>query len=169
MVPFFILGIAVKLSIQENVNRAWEEQKNIWQQFFTLAPNIAPGTQIVILLPEYNESMSVPPIQGGHMAYQFALSMFYEDESLRGDFLEGELTKMEFSETGLVVRPGSRDEIFDYKRTIIFLFDPADNILHPLINIPPGLVDQYHDGIKLCDNCILPDYSGDNRIRWLVH
>ncbi len=43
VIPFFILGLAVKLRIQEDVNKAWTEQKSIWQQLFTIAPDLASG------------------------------------------------------------------------------------------------------------------------------
>ncbi len=119
-------------------------------------------------MPDYNEMMTVPPFQGGYMAFQYALSMLYGNPTLDGDYLEGGLDKMEFKDSGFIVRPGARDFVFEYENTLLFQFDPNHQVLIPITEIPPGLIDQLPNGQKLCSDCISSELTKHTQMRWLV-
>jgi len=86
-VPLVLLGIAAQHNAQRCSEVGWATQKSIWQQMFSIAPDIRPGTVVVLLLPEYEGcSTGANPLESGPWGFSSALSVLYGHDDLSGCF-----------------------------------------------------------------------------------
>jgi hypothetical protein len=165
--PFIILGICVKLTVQQNIEQAWIEQKSMWNQLFTLAPDIAEGTYLVMLIPKYDH-LNVPPLQAGYDSFTFPLSLMYGGKHYTGVYLPTEITAFEYTDEGLIVDPINYKVVMPYEKVVIFQYDSTGKL--SFINaIPSQTIDRFPQGKLLCTTCILSEPVPNADMRWLVH
>jgi hypothetical protein len=168
LTPLVLYGMAVKSLLGESFRQGWETQKAIWNQFFEKAPDFAPGTYVVLLLPNYDKLLDMAPIQAGYDSFEYALSSLYGHRELIGAFREVGLESLVYTRDGLIVDPVYYPVVMPYERVVIFQFDAAQNELQQVKAIPPGVSAALPQGQPLCQDCILPQPARDTSLRWLV-
>ena len=163
LVPLLLLGIGVHISVQQHVNRAWEDQKRVWQSLFEVAPGIVDGTQIFIIMDDYqNEGRGPTPFISGPWGMSAALNVLYGTKDVSGDFFYG-------SPDEILQIDGEELSIFTYNakssmvETLVFVFDGASNELTQLSGIEADGEMQFLGEGRILDN----QPQGNSR-RWLV-
>jgi hypothetical protein len=114
--PLILLGMMVQLQVQYDNREAWKEQKQIWQEFFELAPDLKDGTSVYFILSG-NENQKPSLNRNGQREPLFAswdvgaaLNILYGKDSLRGDIISKEM----FLEKGIKNRYSDEIEPYDY-------------------------------------------------------
>ena len=54
-IPLVMLGVITQASIQYHNRVAWVEQKDIWRELFSIAPDIKDDTMVLFILPGYQD------------------------------------------------------------------------------------------------------------------
>jgi len=121
--PLILLGMMVQAQTQYDDRVAWEEQKQIWQELFALAPDLKDGTSVHFIFstgedkgPSLNRNGQRPPLFASWDT-EAALNVLYGKNSLRGDVS----TKALFLEEG--IKNQYFDEITSYDQALVMAYD----------------------------------------------
>ncbi len=134
------IGIISQLLVEKGAVRAWEEQKSVWNQMFTLAPEFSPDSSIYLLIVPPAPSETYTPLafsdgpSGQGLSY--ALKLFYNDDSLKGISIDQASGSLKFTDSG-VVRPWGIDK---YDQMILFRYDRQSKQLSISSQFPEGLL-----------------------------
>ena len=121
---FVGLGTMTQIIVQQESAHGWAEQKSIWQQMFTLAPDFVPETTVILLLPEYGDRLGAKPFHAGPWAFGSGLSVLYCGRDLQGFFVYGDLGSLRLTEEGILVPiyntrvPYDQVVLFQYRRDL---------------------------------------------------
>ncbi len=167
-IPLIFLGTMVQAQVQFDDGVSWEEQKQIWNQFFELAPDLANDTRIVLILSENEEQ--TPSLNRNGQRLPFAggwdistgLNMLYGRTDLGGDLAAAE----SFSEQGVKAYYG--DSVTPYEQVIVLVYDGSPKRLRIVENLAAeNLVDTPIPSYKPYEHIInVP--TTHIQYRWLV-
>lgn len=163
LVPLLLLGIGAHISVQQHVNRAWEDQKRVWQSLFEIAPGIVDGTQIFMIMDGYQNGGLDPRPSGGPWSTSAALNILYGSKDLSGDFFYGspdEVLQIDDGELYFASGNGTRPATTE---TLVFVFDRASRHLAQLTAI-----DIDGEMMSLGAGRILDGQTKADAYRWLV-
>ena len=134
--PFILLGMMVQASVQYDNRSAWEEQKQIWQQLFLLAPDIKDGATVFFLLPDDDKQTSSlnrngqrVPFDGG-WDISTGLNMLYGKFTLKGDSLN--ISSIKHPDTGSF-DPSEDKDAFLFEKT--YHYDKIFEIIDAVFGI----------------------------------
>ncbi len=121
--PLIILGTLIQVQVQQDDRMIWAEQKYIWQELFTLAPDLKDGTVIHFMLfdnmpqpPSLNRNKLRLPLRGS-WDVGTGLNMLYGKYSLKGDIA----IKEQFLKEG--VKGYYSDAVNPYNKVIVVAYD----------------------------------------------
>jgi hypothetical protein len=134
VLPLVLLGMMVQMQVQYDDRIAWQEQKQIWQELFVLAPDFKDGTGIIFILSDNEQSPSlnvngIRPALGPKSQVKTALNMLYGRRDLDGDVFIREILFMnhEFIRKELFLEEGVRSytgtQPIPYDQTIFMAYD----------------------------------------------
>jgi hypothetical protein len=190
VLPPLLLGLVTQVRVHLAARTAWDEQVQIWNELFALAPNIREGTKVYFVLPGYQDRWSFAT--WGRMPLTFdwdvssALNLLYGNNSLKvapdfivlddGDSLYGAvlfpdlqdptLNYIELAPDGILNhRDGS---VTPYDRALFLAFDGNPRHLRLIEDLRAELLVRWPTpGYSPSDHLIqfpLPDAE----YRWLV-
>ena len=164
LVPLMLLGTASQLSVQQQVHRAWVDQKQIWQSLFGLAPDIAEGTQVVLVLTGYEQETRGPgPFISGPWGMSGALTTLYGANVLHGYFAYGSPDEVLAVRQDKLIVSYFGEKEFPVAEAIVFVFDGARKQLVHLKALETG-----GRLIPLGPDRILDTPTQSTDYRWLV-
>ncbi len=143
-IPLIFLGIMTQIWVQRNVQIAWDEQKQIYNNLFNLAPNLAENTTVYFVLPGYEDRSGFAnwkrlPLQGDWDSTG-ALQVLYGNSSLRGDVIYTNIeTSVEPTLTANGVIHYYEGRITPYDHTIFVAFDGNPKHLRIITNLQTEL------------------------------
>ncbi len=147
VLPFIFLGSATQRASQIENEIAWNQQKGMWRQIITLAPDMAPDTHVLLILPDEG-------FHGryfGTWAFGNTLSVLYGHNDVVGQVVSNGYTSLTFTDEGVLGEP---DYPIPYDRALLLAYDEAEENLEQLQKIPQD-VNMSSSDILLCPNCIL--------------
>ncbi|MBE9573240.1 MAG: hypothetical protein IMF11_21640 [Proteobacteria bacterium] len=166
--PFILLGGATQIAVRQESEIAWSDQKSIWQQMFEIAPDLAPGTNVFLLLPEYDHHLRVKPFLSGPWGFSSALSLLYGHDDLQGFFIYDRRKSLRFTEEG-IIHPWPRySPIVPYDQALLFQFNRDTGNLDLITELPPNMTGIARPISDLCTGCILTQPGQQTNLRWLV-
>jgi len=124
--PIITLGCLFQIISQDLAEQGWEEQKLIYSRMLELAPDLAPDTNVLLLLPAYRASdescvyTGARPFESGPAGFRSALSILY-GHRVSGSFHHGALDALHFTTEGLF-RPGTKT-LLPYSSTVVMIYD----------------------------------------------
>jgi hypothetical protein len=168
-IPFIFLGGATQIGVQHESEKGWREQKRIWQQMFEIAPDLIPGTNVILLLPKYDNSLGAKPFQSGTWGFRSALALLYGHEEIEGFFSYFGMRKsLEFTEEG-IIRLARRDSpIVPYHQALLFRYERNTGNLELITELHPSTTRMARPINDLCAGCILTQSEPRSNLRWLV-
>ena len=154
IIPMLLLAGHAQILSQSRIESAWQTQKEIWYQLFTLAPDLKAGTNVVLIFENFPYKEEAKPIMGGSWGFSSALSVLYGHNDLRGffgfdherDFIQKE-NGLQYYWTG---------DLIPYESMILLYYDGATNRLY------------FSSDDRLCKGCILPTQTNTTNYRYLV-
>lgn len=139
LAPLLVLGLVAHLSVANETRQAWAEQKMIWHDLFQQAPDIAPGTHVLLLLEGYDDPGKGPrPIISGPWGVTSALNFFYGRDKLDGFFAVGGPSQVLSIEGDELLVNIYRTFRFPGEETLVFVFNRADQELVQLKELKNG-------------------------------
>lgn len=155
--PLLLLGIATQFRAQNCEELAWGTQKSLWQQMVVVAPDLAEGTNVVLLLTTSADECigGAAPISGGPYGLTGALRLVYGHQDIRGWF-----AYVESGSQRLVFEPPWW-KLIPEERRVVFLYDQSRNVLTLLQrdSAPVGTT---------CSECILSRPPANTTWRSLI-
>lgn len=145
--PLILLGSVTQRASQIESEISWNHQKGLWRQIITLAPDMAPDTHVLLILPD----------KGFHGRYfgtwEFdnALSVLYGHNDIVGQVVSNSYASLTFTDDGIL---GESDYPIPYDRALLLVYDEAEENLVQLQKIPQD-VNMSSSDILLCPSCIL--------------
>lgn len=161
--PLIILGVIHQLVVQAETLQGWKEQKAIWQQMFNQAPDFAPGTAVVLLLPGYADVEGARPFESGTFGFSGALNLLY-GHPLNGYFAYPD-TPLRFTSEGISHPSATRP--IHYENTVLFTYNRGTGELTLEKELPPELKQDSAPRV-LCTDCILNKIAIQPNYRSLV-
>lgn len=165
--PLVVLGVAAHLMVHQQTRQAWADQKEIWQSLFRLAPEIADGTHVVIILNEYNSS-AIPlkgpgPFIQGDWGMNNAIRILYGKKNIFAHFGVGWPQRIMIPDGDTLVLADFGERRYPAAETLVFMFGRSDRQLvqWPVLE---------KDGVELplgVDR-IINTPTGASNYRWLV-
>jgi hypothetical protein len=171
ILPFVIMGWTMKSIVLHDSQTGWNDQKQIWQEIFRLAPDLSPGTHVLLLLPDYGENFyGAAPFIGGPIFFGYGLNLFYGNSDLAGHFINGDLNTPIYSTDTISLDYFSdlNDVTVPYSNALLFIFDKEHGQLIRIPEIPDTFTFQKNGNTALCPNCILTESTQHTELRWLV-
>jgi hypothetical protein len=159
-VLFLMLGGITQAFVQYENRIAWQEQKAIWQELFSIAPNLRNNTNVIFILPGFKDRVGYQNWRRTPL-YAFwdvsdALRILYNDSSLSGDIIYPDLSlDVEPTLTAQGVANFESGMITPYAQTLAFVYDHSNNTLKQLDRLPLQLTDWTSSPVELCNDCIL--------------
>jgi len=171
--PFIFLGTLTQAAVQYNNRIAWQEQTTIWQDLFSLAPNIKDDTFVLFVLPGYQERTGFYNWQRTPLSASWevtsGLHLLYNNSTLSGDVyfpdIDEPIEPM-IEADGLFVRETGKK--VPYGKIIAVLFDDHTGGLKQLDNLPANFVHDSAIPVHLCTDCVSTDWLQDDPLRKLV-
>ncbi|MBN1991845.1 MAG: hypothetical protein JW953_04025 [Anaerolineae bacterium] len=154
MAPLFFWGVAAQARVQYDNRIAWEEQKQIWHELFSLAPDLKDKTVIYFILsgdtnekPSFNPNGKRLPLDASWVATS-ALNVLYGKHDLRGEVFDQKLlfTADGFIRKKLFLKEGARnlwaETVTPYNQIIFMAYDGTPKRLRIIEDLrAEGLVD----------------------------
>jgi hypothetical protein len=143
-IPFVLLAGFTQASVDYAARTAWQEQKAIWQQLFTLAPDFRDGTVVVFVLPGYQdrapfESWRRLPLDAP-WEVTAAIHVLYDNPTLSADVFYPDVLathSVTLGTAGVVLETG---EVVPYSRAVFYAYDGPANRLSRLESLPADWV-----------------------------
>lgn len=191
--PFLLLSIATQSLVQYHTRIAWHEQKSIWQQLFSIAPDFEDETKVVLIVPDYQGRVGYRNWQrtplGAPWEVSSAIRVLYDNPTLSATLVfpdiakyheailtpqgvyQASLTPEGVYEPSLASRrvyePGV-GTLTTYKRSAFFLYDNSTGVLRQLDELPVGLVEGAITPIELDTGRVLTKSVSFVALRRLV-
>ncbi len=166
MVALIVFGTATQINVQRETVVAWEQQKDVWQQMFRLAPNLGDGTGVYLTFPNAGIPFRPRPFGDGSwgVGATAALSLFYDNSSLHGACVDQLSATLRFTDEG-IERPWG---VVPYDEAIFFEYDAASSQLTLLDEVPGRLLGSARPVSDLGLYRILPGPAPQSDFRRLV-
>jgi hypothetical protein len=173
---FIALGIMTIVIVQNERKIAWQEQKTIWQALFEAAPNFEDGTNVVIIIPGYQDRVGWSnwkrtPLNA-YWEVTSALRVFYNNPTLTGDVIypdidsPSEVFEPVLRQQGIMYpKVGIRKT---YTNSVFFYYDPIGKEMSILYEFPAKLIMDANNPIALDTSRILYNNITGMDLRWLV-
>jgi hypothetical protein len=163
-----VVGAVSQVLVQTDSQRAWSEQRSMWGQMFSLAPDFAPNTAVLVAMLSGRDKSAASPLQSGPGAFSSALAIMYGHEDIAGSFItapwEG---PAEFHENGVAL--SRRRPVTSYSNVVAFEFDRQSGVLRRVEVVTPGPVWPVDTEHRVCGTaCILPSPPMSVPLRVLV-
>ncbi|MBN1920213.1 MAG: hypothetical protein JW892_03130 [Anaerolineae bacterium] len=164
MMPFLLLGVGAHVSVQQQVDRAWEDQKWVWQSLFVSVPDIVDGTQVVMIVDDYqNDGRGPGPFISGSWGMSAALNMLYGSKDLSGVFFYGPRDDTLWIDDALLFFPTGDGKGIPVDEVLVFIFDGTSKQMTQL-----SVKEVDGEMIFLGEGRILDSQPQGNTYRWLV-
>jgi hypothetical protein len=168
LLPFVIIGLGSKNKIQQETVIGWRDQKLIWNQLFQLAPDIASNTQIVLIIKPYPLwHIGALPLMSGTEFFQYGINLFYGKSDLRGTFIYGAPSSLCIKEEGIST-DDKCEKLAPFQNVLPLYFDPDTGVLNRIYTITFTNNGKILTSPPLCSNCVLPNPTTYNEMRWIV-
>ena len=131
--PLVALGVAAHLMVHRQTRQAWADQTEIWRTLFELAPEIADGTHVLIVLNEYNSS-AIPlkgpgPFIQGDWGMNNAIRTLYGKDTLYAHFGVGWPQRILIPDGDTLVLTDFGERRYPAAETLVFMFGKNDRQL----------------------------------------
>lgn len=154
VVPFMVLGIVTQAMVQYDNGNAWHEQQNIWRQLFSIAPNFEDNTEVLFILPGYQDRTGYQNWKHTPLSSWWEVSsavrLLYNNPTLSGDVIFPDIVgdnEPSLTPQGIITQ-GSSD-VVPYAHLTAFIYDNKTGILRQLDSLPPDLVPGEENPVKL--------------------
>jgi hypothetical protein len=172
-IPLISLGIVTQAAVQFDSRVAWQEQRQIWQALFSVAPTFKAHTKVLFILPGYQarasyQSWQRTPLSAAWEASS-AIRLLYNNSTLSADVIFPDIsepTEPSFSAKGVLTQ--DTGILTPYAQTVVFIYEPDVHTLRQVDTLPPDLVKGIKTAITLCPDCILPAAATNVPLRRLV-
>ncbi|MFC1922171.1 hypothetical protein ACFLY4_02690 [Chloroflexota bacterium] len=174
--PFLYIGTNTKIKVQNDTEVGWRDQRQIYQQLFTMAPDLAPETHVILIVEDYGDDhIGAFPFMGGAEFFEYGLNLFYGRSDLHGSYFQEGLVDIDFpvySSEGIPLEYANSSHIdyekIPYENAIVLFFDPNTYILHQITELPKAAIAEIGFSPSLCPDCILEQPAQNTQMRWLV-
>jgi hypothetical protein len=160
VIPLVLLGMGNQVYAQNQRVAVWEESKRFWQGLFETAPNLKDGTELVIVIPNYEKlgPFEMLPFRGS-WDVESALKVLYNNQAL---------TAEHYYMDSLALGENWSPIDGDYSQTVFVFFQPDDGEVR-LIEDPVTALNLSIevDGYAPETRITVPDEDTDV-YRWLV-
>jgi hypothetical protein len=171
--PFIILGVFTQISVQYDTRIAWEEQKTIWQDLFSIAPNFKDNTKVLFILPGYQDRTGYQnwkrlPLSSS-WEVSSAVRLLYNNPTLSGDVLFPDIigdNEPSLIHEGIITKWSN--DITPYTQVAAFIYDNNTGVLHQLDELPANLVPEEENPVKLATGRVLDEKILNTPLRKLV-
>lgn len=162
--PLLLLGVAGQLVVARQTNQSWADQKLIWRSLIEQAPDIAPGTHILLLLDGYDHPGKGPrPIISGPFGATAALQLLYGRDELSGTFVVGGPSQALDTDGDELIVNSYRTFRYPAAETLVFSFSRTDREL-----VQVEKVEKNGEVLSLGLGRILDTPAIETDWRWLV-
>ena len=172
-IPFIFLGTLTQAAVQYNNKIAWREQETIWQELFSLAPDITDNTFVLFVLPGYQKRTGFynwrrTPVSASWEVTS-GLHLLYSNMTLSADVYFPDIDEpIEpiLEADGIYVRETGNK--VPYNRVVAVTFDGNEGSLQRLDELPARFIQGSAGPVHLCTDCVSKDQSQDTPLRKLV-
>jgi len=142
VIPLLIIGAVTQVWIQHDAQVAWEDQKAIWARLFELVPDAVDGTQMLLVLPGYQECTGLVNWNRTPVSAQWevrsAIRVLYGNATLSGDVFFPDLcSRVELRQDG-VVSLWTQD-VTPYAEIVVLVYDGGTRQLRLAENLQDDL------------------------------
>jgi hypothetical protein len=169
--PLVALGGIVQVMSQDLAEQGWMEQKLIYRQMVALAPDLAPDTEVLLILAPYRTSeesricAEVRPFESGPWGFRAALSLLY-GHRVRGSFHYCAAEVLQFSAEGVFLP--YTETLRPYDGTVVMVYDRRKHKLTFLENGGVGLPAYARPGLARSRTLVLPTSAPHAPWRFLM-
>lgn len=156
--PLIILSSATQRASQIESEIAWNKHTGIWQQMFTIAPDIVPNTYVLLVMRDVGRPMRT-------WAFNNALSVLYGHNDIEGQVFLGDYDSLTFTREGIL---GEANNLMPYDRTLLFVYDEENDKLEYVQKLPQD-INLHPADFSQCSNCILDQPAQHTERRLLVN
>ncbi len=147
VIPLLIVGMVTQVWIQHDARVAWQEQKEIWNQLFDLAPDLEDDTKVIFVLTGYEERVGFVNWQRTPLTSQWevnrALQVLYGKQNVSADLFFRDLdSKVELRPDG-VASLGSGN-LVPYASTIFLIYEGEPRVLRLVEDLQVELALDFH-------------------------
>ena len=155
--PLVLIGSVTQMNSQHGTEIGWQEQKAFWQNMFTTAPDIKPGTYILLFLPNYADHYGSKPFESGPSGFASSFHVLYGLNDIHGYFTYSGFEDRYFTDAG-IMNPWE-NEIIPYEESIVMSFDRETQELSSI----------WSPELLLCNDCLIEKQTGSTNWRYLVN
>ena len=166
-------SVAVQFVAQRDAVLSWREQKRVWQQLLALAPDLAPNTTVLLLVPQYPDRLAWP-FEAAVDHIGDTLWVLYGHGDLEGYYVYGGLEALGLVERGIRVDLYGQDAwipddlVIPYGSALLLRYDRDTGQLEKVRRVTPARGEAASRPIDLCAECVLPQPTLHTDLRWLV-
>jgi hypothetical protein len=172
-VPFVVLGIATQASVQYHNRIAWREQRAIWNELFTIAPNLKDNTMVLFILPDFLDRTGYfnwqrTPLSASWEASS-AIRLLYSNARLSAEVCFPDIetpVEPKFTDEGILTQ--DTGTLTPYAQIVAIRYDSAAGTLEHLDQLPVGLIPGGIEPTRLCSDCVLSEGLLNVPLRELV-
>jgi hypothetical protein len=168
VIPLILLGIAIQLQVRYDDRTSWNEQKQMWHEFFDLAPDLKDGTIVYFIFPDdgekeasLNRNKRRTPLHGAGDVGA-ALNILYGRHSLQGDVTTPDS----------LLRDGVKNQytgqITSYDSTIFMVFEGHPKRLRMIEDLQAEGLTTFDVPIYKPHEHIIQIPTTQTQYRWLV-
>lgn len=155
--PLIIIGSFTQIDSQHDTEIGWMEQKEFWQNMFTTAPGIKPGTHFLLFLPGYQEHRGAKPFESGPSGFSSVFHVLYGQSKISGYFTYSDFDISYFEGTG-VINPW-KNEVIPYEQSVALLFNRKTHEVGTI----------WSAELPLCNDCFVETPTSYTNWRFLVN
>jgi hypothetical protein len=139
--PLVLIGIFVQVNVQHESKLAWDEQKQIFNEFISIAPDIKDNSVVYFILPGYKKMRSAERTPLTAMwEVTGALEVLYGKGSLAGDVIFPDLSVpdyLSFQENGILDK--TNGNLTPYSRAVFVAYEGRPRRLSLVENLQKEL------------------------------